>query len=453
MFAITDVNAHLLSYLPDINDLKACRGVSKPFKNAVDQLSHKMLLQLTLEVPDPDSSFKRIVALDDLRRKWMIEPDLSRLPSSCSCCNPKALHMELHAKLTDSLLKRIPPFATLFDFVTLAATIRIDLGYPRITGKNFVDITHQAFSKHPGSRDLQTAVINQIKEILFAIRQNNLHSTKFLLENNEKADSGTISEGLVLAAESPALNIFMTLLNHAQKHKIAIAANGLQRAALNGGNLDIIKASEQIENSSKNHEPDRATLLSAAKHELATFQYFWDKASDKNPNNYGNPVFGGLLHMASVGNRIDVLQHLFNMGMTNPNDICGHQNEYQPLHCAAENNSLEAAQFLFTKGAFVNVQNRHGLTPLIMASYWGYFPLMRFLIENGADVNMIENSGNSALIFALLFVQRNFVFTNESSEIIQELLKKTSFLNKLHALKIQSLDFTMKYKVIRSFIF
>ena len=62
--------------------------------------------------------------------------------------------------------------------------------------------------------------------------------------------------------------------------------------------------------------------------------------------------------------------------------------------------------FIFLKGADVNVQDQYDDTPLLWATYYGYFDVVRFLVENGSNVTIKNKYGKSALQYA---EQKGFV--------------------------------------------
>jgi len=52
------------------------------------------------------------------------------------------------------------------------------------------------------------------------------------------------------------------------------------------------------------------------------------------------------------------------------------------------------------KGANVNLKNKAGQTPLMIASLYGYNKIVKILIENNANVNKKDNIGWTALMYA-----------------------------------------------------
>lgn len=61
---------------------------------------------------------------------------------------------------------------------------------------------------------------------------------------------------------------------------------------------------------------------------------------------------------------------------------------------------IEIIEFLIQNGADVNLANKAGYTPLIVASYYNCFEFVKVLIANGADVNLMNNDGETALMTA-----------------------------------------------------
>ncbi|WP_053361376.1 ankyrin repeat domain-containing protein [Bacillus sp. FJAT-27251] len=57
------------------------------------------------------------------------------------------------------------------------------------------------------------------------------------------------------------------------------------------------------------------------------------------------------------------------------------------LYWAVHNNNFEFTKQMVHHGANVNQCDRLGITPLIIACYFGFVQIASFLLENGADVN------------------------------------------------------------------
>lgn len=66
---------------------------------------------------------------------------------------------------------------------------------------------------------------------------------------------------------------------------------------------------------------------------------------------------------------------------------------WTPLHYAASTGQLETAQMLLDQGALVNAPAPDDTTPLMMAAYGGSEPMVRLLLEAGADL-YVRNKQN-----------------------------------------------------------
>ena len=82
-----------------------------------------------------------------------------------------------------------------------------------------------------------------------------------------------------------------------------------------------------------------------------------------------------------------------------------------PLFLAAGEGRLNAVRFLLAEGADVNLRGEYGNTALTEATYYGHIPVIKELVTHGANVNAISIDGtpldiaigrNSAEIIDLL---------------------------------------------------
>ncbi len=80
-------------------------------------------------------------------------------------------------------------------------------------------------------------------------------------------------------------------------------------------------------------------------------------------------------------------------------------NGHTPLFRAATTGKLEAAQILLDSNANVNMANNDGATPLIRSAEslsMNPEPVISLLIKRGADLNAKDNSGKTALVYAVM---------------------------------------------------
>jgi len=76
---------------------------------------------------------------------------------------------------------------------------------------------------------------------------------------------------------------------------------------------------------------------------------------------------------------------------------------WTPLHYACTTGKLSVAEFLIAKGAKVNALSPSETTPLMMAVSSGNDLLIKLLLDNGADLRMRNHEGYSAIDVAALF--------------------------------------------------
>ena len=103
------------------------------------------------------------------------------------------------------------------------------------------------------------------------------------------------------------------------------------------------------------------------------------------------------------------IHNMLNM-RANPNTPDEDDLYYTPLHWCSRRNHLQAAQMLIEARANVNAITEFGHTPLHLAAMFkppdaknkklSRFPMIQLLVESGADVNIRDRGGFSALDFA-----------------------------------------------------
>jgi uncharacterized protein len=68
-----------------------------------------------------------------------------------------------------------------------------------------------------------------------------------------------------------------------------------------------------------------------------------------------------------------------------------------PLHYAAVNDDLDAAEAELARGADVGLQDHQGMTPLHAAAQQGSVNVARVLLARGAPVDSVDQWGNTPL--------------------------------------------------------
>ncbi|KAF7496334.1 Putative ankyrin repeat protein [Sarcoptes scabiei] len=85
----------------------------------------------------------------------------------------------------------------------------------------------------------------------------------------------------------------------------------------------------------------------------------------------------------------------------NTNSIFKHQKEF-PLHLCVKWGHKEMVKLLLCNGANVNLMNLQGFYPLHYACMHINIEIAKILIENGADVNAYSSKGKTPLLFAVI---------------------------------------------------
>lgn len=104
----------------------------------------------------------------------------------------------------------------------------------------------------------------------------------------------------------------------------------------------------------------------------------------------------GLLLVAAIkAERISIVRFLLKRGVDLDADIDG-----LPLHIATQNGVYEIARLLVEHGANIDVVNREGKTALMLAVETGQSRLVKLLLDAGADIDVTDINGLSALRMA-----------------------------------------------------
>ena len=69
----------------------------------------------------------------------------------------------------------------------------------------------------------------------------------------------------------------------------------------------------------------------------------------------------------------------------------------------AESGDVDELSRVFANGAQVNARNKHGMTALMRAVYYGHARMVRALLDRGADPNLVRNDRFTALALAAFF--------------------------------------------------
>ena len=76
---------------------------------------------------------------------------------------------------------------------------------------------------------------------------------------------------------------------------------------------------------------------------------------------------------------------------------------WTPLHYACARGHLEVAQFLISNGASIDSLSQGNTTPLMMAVQSGNEVLVKLLLDKGADLQLRNSQGLSAIDIAVIY--------------------------------------------------
>ena len=78
-------------------------------------------------------------------------------------------------------------------------------------------------------------------------------------------------------------------------------------------------------------------------------------------------------------------------------------NGFTPLILAAYFGHTSIVKYLLEQGANVDQRDKNGWTALIYASYYNYYDIAQILLDHNASVNMQNSEGHTALYYAEQF--------------------------------------------------
>ena len=117
---------------------------------------------------------------------------------------------------------------------------------------------------------------------------------------------------------------------------------------------------------------------------------------------------------------------------------CKLKNGEFPLLVASDTDTL---QLLLDHGADVNMTNDRGETALMAAAFNGLHKIVKLLLQAGADVNSTDESGNTALLVAVSDGNRKDIWKSDCESILHEEAGDGALLKAEADIKIDNKDF------------
>ena len=93
------------------------------------------------------------------------------------------------------------------------------------------------------------------------------------------------------------------------------------------------------------------------------------------------------------------MAQLFSLGHMS---VMPNSDSLDEFHHLFKKGDMIGVRRLVSSGADVNVRNRFGWTPLMIAANEGHTPIVSYLLSVGADVRAVNDFGASALAYAAL---------------------------------------------------
>ena len=104
------------------------------------------------------------------------------------------------------------------------------------------------------------------------------------------------------------------------------------------------------------------------------------------------------LMIASIEGNLPLVKRLIQIQKAQINHI-----GWTPLHYACARGHLEVAQYLLANGAIVDALSPSNTTPLMMAVQSGNEALVKLLLDKGADLQVRNSQGFTAIDIALIY--------------------------------------------------
>jgi ankyrin repeat protein len=104
------------------------------------------------------------------------------------------------------------------------------------------------------------------------------------------------------------------------------------------------------------------------------------------------------LMIASINGNMPVVKSLVEQRQAQINHI-----GWTPLHYAASRGHMEVAEYLILKGATIDSLSQSNTTPLMMAVISGNEPLIKLLLDKGANLKLRNDQGFTAIDIAIIY--------------------------------------------------
>ncbi|KAF9761301.1 hypothetical protein IL306_003869, partial [Fusarium sp. DS 682] len=164
----------------------------------------------------------------------------------------------------------------------------------------------------------------------------------------------------------------------------------------------LVKLKANLE--ARNHDGETSLMMACQVGNIEAVKQLLSLGADRDTmtNIYGTPI----LYEAAVNGHRRVVRYLLNKGIDKE---CRDKAGETPLHGAARNGNKRIVELLLNAGAEKERRNEDGETPLHHAATWGSSAAAQVLVLAGADKNATDNTGMTPLHHAALYTVRNYV--------------------------------------------
>lgn len=221
------------------------------------------------------------------------------------------------------------------------------------------------------------------------------------------AAAGTLEEQLISAVEAgDAALVGQLLAAGADPHVLDSAGNAPLAIAAGEGRLETVQllldAGADVDGTFSDNQGENVTglLRAAANDYIGVVRLLIDHGA--NVNKAETLYDRTALHGASWYNNAEIVEILLENG-ADPNVHSTWGSGETPLHFAVRNGSVEAAQVLIANGAEVDIQTDLNISAMMAAirdEARGLPEIVALLLEKGADPDLQDYNGNTALHYA-----------------------------------------------------
>jgi ankyrin repeat protein len=230
------------------------------------------------------------------------------------------------------------------------------------------------------------------EEILKALKKEDWEKVKFLMKHLKNAE-------LINAVKMGDLKKVRELLRDGADVNAKDRGQTALMLACEEGNEEIID--ELLKNGADVNAVDdvnyRTALIKAVIYNhFQVVKKLVEAGADLEKRDYLG--FTAFLH-AVWWERMEIIKFLVEKGANIHAQDCMNQTA---LRSACIKKNFKIADYLIKKGLDVNAQDIHGETALMDVCYWGdyYIDVVKFLLENGADITIKNKAGKDALTIA-----------------------------------------------------